>query len=113
MKPAGGTVLWAGMVLCCLPGVRAQISPTRPAQAVLSENTGADAHYVGSRVCGACHAPIFSTYTKTGMGRSVVPGDNKAVLERLPVPFSMLDERTQQYFEVFRKEGKLYQSQYA
>ncbi len=113
MKPVGGAVLWAGLVLGCPPAVRAQTPPIRPAQALPSENPAASARYVGSRVCGACHPSIYASYIKTEMGRSVVPGDNKAVLERLPAPFSVFDERTGQYFEVFRKEGRLYQSQYA
>ncbi|MFN7996099.1 MAG: hypothetical protein U0Q18_20990 [Bryobacteraceae bacterium] len=69
--------------------------------------------YVGSKVCGACHSRIYSTYLKTGMGQSTVPGRDPKLVEGLPAPFSLFDQDSGQFFEVIRKEGKLYQSQYA
>jgi hypothetical protein len=47
------------------------------------------------------------------MGRSIVAGGDKSLLERLPAPFSLFDQDAGQFFEVQRKEGMLYQSQYA
>jgi hypothetical protein len=39
-------------------------------------NTAPGVGYVGSRVCGGCHAAIYETYLKTDMGRSMsLPGD--------------------------------------
>jgi len=115
MKPA--TVLLLGTVMYSLPAVTGQNAShtpsPRPAQTVSLGNTAAGTSYVGSRVCAACHASIFSSYIKTGMGRSVVPGDDKSLVERLPVPNTTFDEKTAQFFQVFRKEGKLYQRQYA
>jgi hypothetical protein len=69
--------------------------------------------YVGSKVCAACHADIFATYTKTAMGHSMVRGDNPALLSHLPSPFTVFDSETGEYFEVSQKDGAIYQSQYA
>jgi hypothetical protein len=76
-------------------------------------NAAAGIRYLGSKACGACHSKIFASYTKTGMGRSLVAGGDKSLLERLPAPFSLFDSDAGQFFEVSRKEGLLYQSQYA
>ena len=71
------------------------------------------AHYMGSQACAACHAEIFAKYSKTDMGRSIVRGDDPSLLDRLPVPFTVFDSDTGEYFEVLRKDGAIYQSQYA
>jgi len=76
-------------------------------------NTAPGTRYVGSKICGACHPQILSTYIKTGMGRSVIAGSDKTLLDRLPASFSLFDPDLGQFFEVLQKEGKLYQSQYA
>ena len=47
------------------------------------------------------------------MGRSVVAGENKSLVERLPVPFTVFDRKTGLSFEVSRRDGTLYQSEYA
>jgi hypothetical protein len=85
----------------------------RQAQPGPFRNTAAGIRYVGSKVCGGCHPRIFASYTKTGMGRSVVAGSDQALIECLPVPFSLFDSAGGQFFEVVRKDGMLYQSQYA
>src|SRR5439155_1192281 len=61
----------------------------------------------------ACHPRIFSSYIKPGMRRSVLAGDDKSLVERPPVPFKMFDQKTGQFFEVWRKKGQLYQNQHA
>jgi len=67
---------------------------------------------VGSRSCVPCHQNIYDKFTKTGMGRSmtrVTPG----LLAKLVTSGSSYDEKLDQHFEVFAREGKLFQSQYA
>lgn len=88
----------------CLSHLMAQPVPRNAAPGV---------RYVGSRICAGCHAQIYSSYIKTGMGRSIVPGGDKSLLARLPPSFSLFDPDPGQFFEVVRKEDTLYQSQYA
>jgi hypothetical protein len=71
------------------------------------------AHYVGTQACATCHAEIFAKYSNTAMGRSIVRGDDPSLLDRLPVPFTVFDSDAGEYFEVLRKDGAIYQSQYA
>jgi hypothetical protein len=78
-----------------------------------SLNSAQSTSYVGTKVCAACHADIFAKYSKTAMGRSIVRGDDPSLLDRLPVPFAVFDSNAGEYFEVSRKEGAIYQSQYA
>jgi len=78
-----------------------------------SLNSAQSTNYVGTKVCAACHADIFAKYSKTAMGRSMVRGVDPSVLDSLPVPFTVFDSEAGEYFEVLRKEGALYQSQYA
>ena len=70
------------------------------------------AGYVGSEACGRCHRKIYDSYIQTDMGRSMVLVDS-AFLERFPSSASMINERTNHHFEVFARDGKLYESEYA
>jgi hypothetical protein len=79
----------------------------------VSRNTAPGTRYVGSKVCSACHPRIYSSYVKTAMGRSMLPGTDKSLRERIPAPFTIFDPDAGQYFQVFRKDEALYQTQYA
>jgi Tetratricopeptide repeat len=68
--------------------------------------------FVGSRSCVPCHEDIYDKFAKTNMGRSmtrVTPG----LLTNLVTSGSSYDEKLDQHFEVFAREGKLFQSQFA
>ena len=68
--------------------------------------------FVGSRSCLPCHQNIYDKFAKTNMGRSmtrVTPG----LLANLLTSASSHDEKLDQHFEVFTRDGKLFQSQYA
>src|SRR5947208_3579941 len=68
--------------------------------------------FMGSQSCVPCHQTIYDTFAKTSMGRSmtrVTPG----LLANLVTSGSSYDEKLNQHFEVFAREGKLFQSQYA
>jgi hypothetical protein len=68
--------------------------------------------FVGSRSCVPCHKNIYDKFAETSMGRSmrrVTPG----LLANLVTSGSSYDEKLSQHFEVFAREGKLFQSQYA
>jgi hypothetical protein len=90
----------------------AVFSPVAQAQHIF-RNTSPGVRYAGSTVCGTCHPKIFASYAKTAMGRSMRTGDDASLDERLPAPATVLDKDTGQYIEVFRKQGALYQSDYA
>src|ERR1700761_100522 len=77
-----------------------------------SRNMAAGVHYVGSRACRGCHAAIYQSFSQTGMGQSMTTA-NDSSLGDLPVPATVYDRDLGQYFEVSRKDGQLYQSQYA
>lgn len=69
------------------------------------------ARYVGSNVCGSCHRSTYASFRQTSMGRSMLPGDTDSV--SLPLPARVYDKDSNQYFEVMRKDGSLFQSQYS
>ena len=81
-------------------------------QTVPSRNTARGVHYVGSQACSTCHAAIYKSFGQTGMGRSMAPGHDPSLAD-LPAPATVYDKDLGQYFEVLRKDGQLYQSQYA
>src|SRR5947209_44182 len=97
MRPGGTAVLLASTVICLLPAAPAQTAAQTPkarvAQAGSVRNAAPGTSYVGSTVCGACHPRIFSSYIKSGMGRSVVAGEDKSLVERLPIPFTVFDQK--------------------
>jgi hypothetical protein len=75
-------------------------------------NTAPGVGYVGSRVCGGCHAAIYETYLKTDMGRSMsLPGD-PAEPARIPSRVTVHDSKLNRYFETFRQGSDVFQSEY-
>lgn len=78
--------------------------PTVPSKGKASE-------YVGSAACAACHQEIYSNYSRTGMGRSmslVTPEFFKS----WPTAGSLDDKNTGLHFEVYARDGQLFQSEY-
>jgi hypothetical protein len=87
---------------------RKQVSSPVPAR-----NTEAGGHYVGSKVCASCHSNIYSSFRQTSMGMSMLPGDANSLASVLPLPATVYDKDSNQYFDVMRRDGGLFQSQYA
>ncbi len=77
-----------------------------------SRNMARGVHYVGSQACSTCHAAIYKSFGQTGMGRSMAPANDRSLAD-LPTPAIVYDQDLRQYFEVLRKDGQWYQSQYA
>jgi hypothetical protein len=67
--------------------------------------------YVGSKVCGSCHAAVYQSFSKTGMGRSM-SDITPSLLSQLPSNASIFDPTLNRHFSVFVKQGKLYQSEW-
>lgn len=76
-------------------------------------NTGAGGRYVGSKACATCHSTIYAGFRQTSMGMSMLPGDANSLSSVLPVPATVYDKDRNQYFGVTRRDGGLFQSQYA
>lgn len=67
--------------------------------------------YVGSEVCGQCHRPIYNRFTQTHMGRSMSP-ITPGLLQSILTSATVRDAQHNRYFQVFVRDGKLYQSEY-
>src|SRR5581483_8016895 len=66
---------------------------------------GADAGYVDTTACAPCHAGIWESYKKTGMGRSF-----SAVMgEGQPTSGSYYHEASDRHYTIALRDGKLYQ----
>ena len=68
--------------------------------------------YVGSAACTECHAGISASFARTRMGRSL-NRYSPSEASRLPVSGSFESESTGRHFEVFSRDGKLFQSESA
>ena len=82
------------------------------AQSPIFRNTTRGVDYVGSRVCASCHADVYEKFTKTAMGRSMSPASDVAQVKKAPAPVTIHDEKFNRYFQVFRRDSGLYQSEY-
>jgi hypothetical protein len=70
-----------------------------------------NAGYVGSRVCSKCHPSIYESFLRTDMGRSLLE-ITPALLEKIPTSATIFDPKLNRHFEVFARNGSLYQSEY-
>jgi hypothetical protein len=68
--------------------------------------------YVGSKACAKCHPSIYESFSRTDMGRSMSE-ITPALLEKIPTSASIFDSKLNRHFEVFARDGNLYQSEYA
>src|SRR5580700_3922155 len=82
-----------------------------PAAAAASGLAASTAGYVGSKVCAQCHAPIWSKYSRTDMGRSMAE-ITPSLLETIPTSAAVVDNRLHRHFDVHAEDGKLFQSEY-
>lgn len=65
--------------------------------------------FVGSGACAGCHNAIYASYMRTEMGRSMRPASDL----QLPTPIDLEHAPLHRRFRVFRRDDKLYQSEYA
>jgi hypothetical protein len=76
------------------------------------QNQGASDGYVGSTACAKCHPSIYESFSKTDMGQSMAE-ITLTVLEKIPTNAHVAAPNLSRDFEVFARDGKLYQSEYA
>ena len=96
------------MLLVCIFFLCGSIGLT----AIAQQNRGASDGYVGSGACAKCHRSIYESFSKTDMGRSMSQ-ITPAVVKNIPSNAQATAPRLNRHYEVFAREGKLYQSEYA
>jgi hypothetical protein len=70
--------------------------------------------YTGSESCARCHAAIYKSFKQTSMGRSMSPlmsPDGPALPAAAPTTATVTNPHLNRRFDVYSKEGKLYQSE--
>jgi hypothetical protein len=103
------TISVAVLVLGLIIGSAFSGTPQKRKQPVASNSTSDG--YIGSDACAQCHAEFFNRYSQTSMGRSM-SAVTPELLRTIPVEASIYDERIDRHFEVYAKDGKLYQTEF-
>ncbi len=103
-----GFVFYLGLVFEQSQGIAKVRSAGTSSNATKTMQDG----FVGSRSCVPCHKNIYDKFAETSMGRSMTRVTPE-LLANLVTSGSSYDEKLNQHFEVFAREGKLFQSQYA
>lgn len=70
------------------------------------------AGYAGSAACAECHGTIARAFKKTGMGQSIAPAD-PSIFTKLSLQAHFTNDAIDRHFDVFARDSKLYQSEYA
>jgi hypothetical protein len=83
----------------------------RPTQAREKPAAGTRSVYVGSQVCAQCHRPIYNSFSKTDMGRSM-SSVTPAILPNLPPAGAIFDSAHNRHFSVSVQQGQLLQSEW-
>jgi hypothetical protein len=100
------TIILLGFYSAYPPPVRVHAGSDVPS------TPAASAEYVGAEACAACHRPIYDSFKKTDMGRSmsVVPAD----LPSIPAGHTVTvwNERLDRYYDVQSTPAGMYQSEY-
>ena len=85
-------------------------SPRRDAKAVGALlPTGADDGYIDAVACAGCHAEIWESYRKTGMGRSFARMAPQSVLADFAQSNTYYHEASERHYTAFQRDGKFYQ----
>ena len=91
-------MLWRLLLIVVLAGLTAPLS-------------GQNAGYVGYRACAKCHPSIYESFSRTDMARSMSE-ITPALLEKIPTSASIFDPKLNRHFEIYVRDGSLYQSEY-
>jgi len=101
------------LLVLCLRFYSARSSPTTFENTERSSpQASSSAGYVGSKACAPCHQKIYSSFSRTDMGRSMSTL-TPAHLKELPNSASVFDEKLNRHFSVSVRNGQLYQSEWA
>lgn len=91
-------------------GPAGRAAPADRANAVPEQAPAAG--YVGSATCAECHGTIAREFRKTAMGQSIAPADPK-IFSKLALPAHFTNSAINRHFDVFVRDDKLYESEYA
>ena len=75
-------------------------------------DSGAPAEYVAPSACQGCHAEIWQTYRKTGMGRSFFSPRPENTIEDYNRPEPFYHEASDRYYEMILRDGRYAQRRY-
>ncbi len=111
VRPHNGRNLY--FALCILVAWRSPLAAhtdgqTASHQAAFYLNTRPGVGYVGSEVCARCHTSIHDDYLRTTMGRSMTLPNCRNMLS---VPVTVHVSKLDRDFEVFCRDGALYQAE--
>jgi hypothetical protein len=90
--------------VCACGQSPSDVKPTERPKAIASE-------HVGSQACAGCHKQIYNKYSQTGMGRSI-SAVTPELLKAQPTSGSIEDKNTGLHFDVYARDGQLFQSEY-
>jgi predicted CXXCH cytochrome family protein len=88
------------------PTTSAKFAPPEAASPFL--NTKADAHYVGSQACTACHVEAHAGFQHTGMAHSMAAVD----LSREPADGAFFHDPSRKRYEVLRRAGQMWHREF-
>ena len=67
---------------------------------------------MGSNVCKGCHLVIYQNFSRTEMGNSTSLPNRLLDLGWLSQPVDIFNEKHNRHYQVFARDGKVYQSEY-
>ncbi len=97
------------LILAAIPSAPTRVNASKAS--VVAQSASAAGNYVGSQACARCHREIYTSYSRTDMGRSMSQV-NPSLLGKFTTSASIFDQRLNRHFETFVKDGSLYQSEY-
>lgn len=108
MAVAGLAFIFVSVVAGFQPDSVVQAHPEKVTTAVKQD---AASGYVGSEACSGCHNGIYREYKRTAMGQSIVHAGADAI-SKLKLPAHFANSSTHRQFNVFTRDGSLYQSEF-
>ncbi len=75
-------------------------------------NLSQTVQYVGDEECAACHAEIYNSYKRTGMGRSFYPSKDAHVIEDYISPIEIYDKQKDYFYTAALIDGEHVQTEY-
>ena len=97
--------------LCLLSVASVAQWPRAIAQPAHARPVQADASYLGSQSCQPCHAAIASSFSRSSMGRSMVPATPDAV-QHFGVPQSFYNSTLDRHYAIAVANGTVLQSEW-
>lgn len=94
-----------GMAACGSPE-KQEPKETKPESAFV--NVYNSVPYTGSKVCRSCHADIFDSYMRTGMGRSLYEPFEDNIVEDFTNNNTVFDEKSGYSYRMVEKDGSYY-----